>query len=199
MHGDSIERQKKMTQTAQEWPGHVHGVLGKAGVRQVAYVPDSGISRLITLCRDDPAMTAVALTSEQEGVALLAGAWLGGQRGALLMQGSGIGNCVNMLSLTTVCRFPLLIIATMRGESGETNPWQVPMGSIAGDVLGLAGVRVLRAETADAVGGCVAEAARLAFGNEQAVAVLIAQAVIGIKSFDDDDNDDDGDDVVDHD
>ncbi|MCH7943068.1 MAG: phosphonopyruvate decarboxylase [Proteobacteria bacterium] len=175
-----------MNRTAEDWPDHVHRVLADAGARQIAYVPDSGMSRLIELCQDDPAMTTVVLTSEQEGVALLAGAWLGGQRGALLMQGSGIGNCVNLLSLTQVCRFPLLIIATMRGESGETNPWQVPMGSIAGDVLSLAAVRVYRAETASTVGETVAEAAREAFEGPAATAVLIAQAVIGIKSFDDD-------------
>ena len=158
-----------MRQTAEDWPGHVHRVLADAEARQIAYVPDSGLTRLIALCRAAPTMTMVPLTSEQEGVALLAGAWLGGQRGALLMQGSGIGNCVNMLSLTAVCRFPLLIIATMRGETGETNPWQLLMGSIASDVLGL-----------------VAEAAREAFDGPAASAVLIAQEVIGIKSFDDD-------------
>ena len=175
-----------MRQTAEDWPGHVHRVLADAEARQIAYVPDSGLTRLIALCRADPTMTMVPLTSEQEGVALLAGAWLGGQRGALLMQGSGIGNCVNMLSLTAVCRFPLLIIATMRGETGETNPWQLLMGSIASDVLGLAAVGVRRAETADAVGEMVATATREAFEGPAATAVLIAQAVIGIKSFDDD-------------
>ena len=186
MHGVIPESSKKMNRTAEDWPDHVHRVLADAGARQIAYVPDAGISRLIELCQDDPAMTTVVLTSEQEGVAMLAGAWLGGQRGALLMQGSGIGNCINLLSLTQVCRFPLLIIATMRGESGETNPWQVPMGSIAGDVLSLAAVRVYRAETATTVGETVAEAAREAFEGPAATAVLIAQAVIGIKSFDDD-------------
>ncbi len=185
MHGVPLESQEKMTQTAEDWPDHVHRALADCAARQIAYVPDSGLTRLIELCRDDPAMTAVSLTSEQEGVALLAGAWLGGQRGVLLMQGSGIGNCINMLSLTRVCRFPLLIVATMRGESGETNPWQVPMGTIAGDVLELACVAVHRAETAGEVGATVAEAARRVFEDESAAAVLIAQAVIGIKSFDD--------------
>jgi sulfopyruvate decarboxylase alpha subunit len=190
MHGVSPQSQKKMTLTTkfpgEQWPDHVHRVLADAGVHQIAYVPDGGLSRLIDLCRDDPSMTTVSLTSEQEGVAMLAGAWLGGQRGALLMQGSGVGQCVNMLSLTQVCRFPLLIVATMRGESGETNPWQVPMGSTAGAVLELSGVRVHRAETADAVGEAAAQAAREAFDGPAASAVLIAQAVIGIKSFDDD-------------
>lgn len=186
MHGVSRESQKKMTETtADDWPDQVHRVLAAADVRVIGYVPDGGISRLIRLCEADASMTAVLLTNEQEGVPLLAGAWLGGRRGALLMQGSGIGNCINMLSLTTVCRFPLLIIATMRGETGETNPWQVPMGSTAGDVLALSAVKVRRAETADAVGPAVAAAARETFEDQAANAVLIAQAVIGIKSFDD--------------
>ena len=74
----------------------------------------------------------------------------------------------------------------MRGEDGETNPWQVPMGSIAGEVLELAAVRVHRAETAATIGEAVTGAAREVFEDCSAAAVLIAQAVIGIKSFDDD-------------
>ena len=74
-------------------------------------------------------MRARPLTTEEEGVALLAGAWAGGQRGVLLMQSSGVGNCINMLSLTQIFRFPFLTLVTMRGEWGEFNPWQVPMGS----------------------------------------------------------------------
>ena len=174
-----------MTDPAVDWPGDIHRALAAARVRQVAYVPDSGHARLIEVCHADPAMTAVPLTGEQEGIALLAGAWLGGQRGALLMQSSGIGNCVNMLSLTRVCRFPLLIVATMRGEAGEANPWQRPMGTIAADVLGLAGVAVHRAEAPGGVAAAVAEAARAAFGGPSAAAVLIAQAVVGVKSFED--------------
>jgi sulfopyruvate decarboxylase TPP-binding subunit len=60
------------------WPEAIYGVLGELGVRQVASVPDAGHARLIELCRADPAMRPVVLTTEEEGVALLAGAWLGG-------------------------------------------------------------------------------------------------------------------------
>jgi hypothetical protein len=69
------------------------------------------------------------LTTEEEGIALAAGAWLGGQRAVLLMQSSGVGNCINMLSLPVNCRMPFLTLVTMRGEWGEFNPWQVPMGT----------------------------------------------------------------------
>jgi len=111
-----------------DWRDEVFAALKQAEIRQVGYVPDAGHARLIELCRDDPEIRAVPLTSEEEGVALLAGAWLGGQRGALLMQSSGVGNCINMLAMTKTCRFPLTMLVTMRGEWAEFNPWQVPMG-----------------------------------------------------------------------
>jgi sulfopyruvate decarboxylase TPP-binding subunit len=68
------------------WPAHVFRELQTARVVQVAYVPDAGHGELIDLCHADTAMRAVSLTTEEEGVAMLAGAWLGGQRGALLLQ-----------------------------------------------------------------------------------------------------------------
>src|SRR5262249_49838667 len=86
------------------WPERIHAVLSAADVRQVPYVPDSGHARLIELCHADPDMHALPLTTEEEGVALLAGAWLGGQRGVLLMQSSGSGNCTNMLGMIVECR-----------------------------------------------------------------------------------------------
>ena len=129
---------------ASEWPEAIHRALGELGVRQVAYVPDAGHARLIELCQADPALRAIVLTTEEEGVALAAGAWLGGQRAVLLMQSSGVGNCVNMLALNQVGRFPLLALVTMRGEWGEQNPWQLPMGQSTADVLKLAGVIVQR-------------------------------------------------------
>jgi len=127
----------------------------------------------------------VSLTTEEEGVAMLAGAWLGGQRGALLMQSSGVGNCVNMLSLTRACGFPLLTLVTMRGEWGEFNPWQVPMGQASEAVLKLCGATVHRLDQPARAGEMVGAAARLAFGSSVPVVVLIAQAMIGSKSFKD--------------
>ena len=116
-------------ENVQSWPEDIFGILQRFDVRQVPYVPDAGHSQLIERVLGAPSMRAVPLTTEEEGVALLAGAWAGGQRGVLLMQSSGVGNCVNMLSLTQIFRFPFLTLVTMRGEWGEFNPWQVPMGS----------------------------------------------------------------------
>ena len=114
---------------AVNWPDAIFDTLKSGRIVQVGYVPDAGHARLIERCRADPGIRDVVLTTEEEGVALAAGAWLGGQRAALLMQSSGVGNCINMLSLPRNCRFPLLMLVTMRGEWGEFNPWQVPMGS----------------------------------------------------------------------
>lgn len=161
------------------WPDQVHEELAKAGVRLVGYVPDAGHKRLIELCQADRSMRAVVLTTEEEGIGLAAGACLGGAKSVLLMQSSGVGNVINVLGMVAVCRFPLVMIITMRGEEGEFNPWQVPMGQATPQVLEAMGVRVRRATSAGEVAPLVAEA--LASG--EAVAVLVSQKVIGIKSF----------------
>src|SRR5690348_3729872 len=94
------------------WAPIIHKRLVAADVRQVTYVPDAGHTRLIELCAETPTIVSTVLTTEEEGVAIAAGAWLGGQRSVLLMQSSGVGNCVNMLSLIASCRFPFLTIVT---------------------------------------------------------------------------------------
>ena len=165
------------------WPQDIFHELQAARIRQVAYVPDAGHSQLIQLCHADAGMRSVSLTTEEEGVAMLAGAWLGGDRGVLLLQSSGVGNCINMLSLNQECRIPLLALVAMRGEWGEFNPWQIPMGKSTQAALEGAGAYVYRADFAAEVVDNVRAAAILAFQSCRAVAVLIGQRVIGIKHF----------------
>jgi sulfopyruvate decarboxylase alpha subunit len=169
------------SQSQIDWPDRLFEVLKACDIRQVGYVPDAGHARLIERCKADPAIRDVVLTTEEEGVALAAGAWLGGQRAALLMQSSGVGNCVNMLSLIRTCRFPLLMLVTMRGEWEEFNPWQVPMGSIVEPVLKLCDTHVTRVEAPENVADTVQAAIQLAFGDDRAVAVLLSQKLIGSK------------------
>jgi sulfopyruvate decarboxylase alpha subunit len=165
------------------WPKEIHRELGLAGVRVVGYVPDAGHKRLIELCQADRKMRAVVLTTEEEGIGLAAGAWLGGQRSVLLMQSSGVGNIVNVLGMVRECRFPLVTLVTMRGEQGEFNPWQVPMGQAVRPVLEAMGTVVQYVEKEDQVAPVVNAALRLAFSSYASVAVLISQRLIGIKSF----------------
>ncbi|MFA5912468.1 MAG: thiamine pyrophosphate-binding protein [Burkholderiales bacterium] len=173
-----------MKKTAEStWHDEVHALLRAADVRQVAIVPDAGHARLIKLCEKDRAMKVVRLTTEEEGVALLAGAWLGGQRGVLLMQSSGVGNCINMLTLPLACQFPLLMLVTMRGDHGEFNPAQIPMGNATQDVLEAMGVIVKRADSGADVPEMVSSALRLAFNTYRPVALLIGQRVSGAKDF----------------
>ena len=169
--------------TAVDWPREVYEAIKGAGVRLVGHVPDSGHKRLIELCEADPEVRSVVLSTEEEGIGLAAGAWLGGVRCLLLMQSSGVGNCINVLGMIRECRFPLLVLVTMRGEEGEFNPWQVPMGQASRAVLESMSVVVHRVTAADEAAASVAAAAHRAYADSSAQAVLIAQRVLGIKSF----------------
>ena len=173
----------KSRPVAPSWPAAIYRALKRHRVRQVSYVPDAGHKGLIELCHADRSMAVVPLTTEEEGIGLAAGAWLGGERAALLMQSSGVGNCVNTLTLAANCKFPLLMLITMRGEEGETNPWQIPMGQATPETLGLGGVRIYRLDRAADALARVSAAARRAFDGRAAVAVTISQRLIGIKSF----------------
>src|SRR5256885_2015269 len=166
-----------------DWSGAVFDILTELDVRQVAIVPDAGHSRLIRLCEDDPQKRVVTLTTEEEGVALLAGAWLGGEKGVLLLQSSGVGNCINMLSLPVICHMPLLMIVTMRGDWGEFNPWQIPMGQGTRPSLEAMGVLVNKVDEPDLVASTVQGAAHLAFNTWKPVAGLLGQRVLGAKNF----------------
>ena len=168
---------------AADWRDDIFAALKVAEIRQIGYVPDAGHTRLIELCRADPEIRAVVLTSEEEGIGLAAGAWLGGQRAALLLQSSGVGNCINMLSLAKSCRFPLVMLVTMRGEWGEFNPWQVPMGMKTQAALELMDVLVYRVERAEEAGETVAAALDIAFNGGLVTAVLLAQRLIGAKRW----------------
>lgn len=168
---------------AVDWPLAVHRTLSRLGFGVVGFVPDAGHKRLIELCQADARMRTVVMSTEEEGIGLATGAWLGGAKTALLMQSSGVGNIVNALGMIQECRVPVLILVTMRGEYGEFNPWQIPMGQATAQVLRAMGVVVQPAAQAAEVAEHVDAAARIAFGGYCAAAVLISQRVIGIKSF----------------
>jgi sulfopyruvate decarboxylase alpha subunit len=165
------------------WPDAIFRHFRRLGIRQVGYVPDAGHSRLIALCHADPDIADVVLTTEEEGVGLVAGAALGGQRAALLMQSSGVGNCVNMFSLLRNCGFACVLFVTMRGEFGELNQWQVPMGSITADVLRLSGFLTYRVDNAEDVDEIVGAGCDMAFDGNLQIAFLLSQRLIGRKQW----------------
>jgi len=171
------------SEQAASWPEEIFSILQRFEVCQVPYVPDAGHSQLIQRVLGSSTMRGISLTTEEEGVALIAGAWAGGQRAALLMQSSGVGNCVNMFSLVQLFRLPFFTLVTMRGEWGEFNHWQVPMGSTTQAVFELSGIRVLRANTAAEVSEVVEAGAAQAYNACTPTAVLLSQRLIGAKVF----------------
>lgn len=165
------------------WQRDVFDVLKDGGIRQIAYVPDAGHSYAIRAAVADPEIRDVVLTTEEEGVGVVAGAWLGGQRAALLMQSSGVGNCVNMFSLLTMGQFPFLSLVTMRGEYAEFNPWQAPMGLATQRALELMNITVYRVDKSEDVAEVVSAALDTTFLAGGRTAVLLGQELIGRKKW----------------
>ena len=165
------------------WQHEVLRVLKRHDVKHVVYVPDAGHSAAIRAAEADSDIKSVVLTTEQEGIGYLAGAWLGGERGALLMQSSGVGNCLNTLALSACARFPLLMIVTMRGDWAEFNGWQNAMGQATEPALKLMGVLTWRADDPKDVAPLIHGAATMAFNGDSACAVLLGQRLIGEKQW----------------
>ena len=163
------------------WQDQLYGCLRRHDVTQFCYVPDYGHSILIGRAIEDRDVDAVALTTEEEGVAMVVGAELGGARAVLLTQGSGVGNCINFFPMVSCLRSPLLMLVTMRGEYGDHNPWQYGMGQAVETVLKAVGVVCLRVDRDDEVVPTVEAAIKMAFGALQPVAVILSQKLIGAK------------------
>ena len=127
------------------WSKHVADALRRNDIRLFATVPDYIVSHVLEHLWADPACTVVTATREEEALGILSGGWLGGQRGALLMQNSGLGNSVNALaSLCVASQIPMVLVISHRGDLGEFNPAQVPMGQATGPVLDALGIRHIR-------------------------------------------------------
>ena len=165
------------------WQEVIFQVLKDGQVDQIVYVPDAGHSHVIRSAIADPVIEDVVLTTEEEGVALVCGAWLGGKRAVLLMQSSGVGNCVNMFSLLKAADFPFFALVTMRGEYAEFNPWQAPMGRATQSALELMGIQVMRVSHPDEVKEIVSAGYDAAFGAGAKVAVLLGQNLVGRKKW----------------
>ncbi|SDN41531.1 thiamine pyrophosphate-binding protein [Ensifer sp. YR511] len=169
--------------TEVNWQEDVFRVLKQHDVKHVVYVPDAGHSTAIRLSEADNGIQSVVLTTEEEGIGYLAGAWLGGERGALLMQSSGVGNCINTLALQACAKFPLLMVVTMRGDWAEFNAWQNPMGQATEAALKLMGTLTWRADKPEEVEPLLHGAATMAFNGDSACALLLGQRLIGEKKW----------------
>ena len=124
------------------WGKHMADVLRRNGIRLFATVPDYIVSQTLEHLWADAECTVVTTCREEEGLGLLSGAYLAGKRGALLMQNSGLGNCVNTLgSLNGASQIPVVLVISHRGDLAEFNPAQVPMGQAAERILDALDIR----------------------------------------------------------
>jgi sulfopyruvate decarboxylase alpha subunit len=174
---------QKDEQYSDNWQDQVFPLLKAVHIKHIVYVPDAGHSRAIKAAEADKDIKSVVLSTEEEGLGYLAGAWLGGERGALLLQSSGVGNCINTLALQACARFPLLMLVTLRGDWAEFNPWQNPMGQATEEILKRMGVMTWRADKAEEVAPLIQGAATMAFDGDAACAVLLGQRLIGAKKW----------------
>lgn len=166
--------------TTPDWSRVVFEALRAADVTVAAYVPDIVLSSLIAQLEADPSVQAICCTREEEAIGVLAGAALGGRRGVLLMQSSGLGNSINALtSLTEPYRFPLLAVVSPRGDIGEWNPSQVPMGRILRPTLDLLGIQHVTAEDTAALGSQIAGLARQVYEAQARYAVILSPLLTG--------------------
>jgi sulfopyruvate decarboxylase alpha subunit len=172
-----------MAETA-GWQDELYDLLkNECKVSMFSYVPDAGHKVMINRAIADPDVQAVSLTTEEEGVALQAGAHLGGKRSVLLMQSSGVGNCVNFFALINNARFPFLTVISMRGDFGEGNQGQIPMGRATPKVLEAMDFVVLPIDNEADVIKTARAGAIMAFNGEKAVALLLSQKLKGAKAF----------------
>jgi sulfopyruvate decarboxylase TPP-binding subunit len=169
--------------TNADWKDQLYDSIKTLNITQVVYVPDAGHAKLIDRCLADPEIDCFPLVNEFESVGICVGAWAGGRRSCALMQSSGVGNLVNALGLVHSVGAPFFAIATMRGEWGEFNGWQTPMGQSIPKILDAANIVVNRAETSADVIPVTEASGRLAFNSYLPVFSLISQRATGAKVF----------------
>jgi len=165
------------------WPSQLFNHLLDAGVTLFTHVPDAGNAELIRLADAHKETRAVLLTTEEEGVAICAGADLVGKRALVCMQSSGVGNCPNFLSLVKGGRFPVFMIVTMRGDYGEENPWQYPTGQAVEPLLDAMGVLTFKVDTPADLEQATTAALSACFRAGQGAALILSQRFLGAKSF----------------
>lgn len=178
-----MSKPRDAEQLVQPWQDEIFAIFQQQNIAHVGFVPDGGHKGLIRLCEQSDTITTTVLTTEEEGIGLSTGLWLGGKRCVLLMQSSGVGNCINMLALPESCRVPLVMLITMRGEWAEYVPWQIPMGRRVEAILTTMGVDVYRSDRSDEVAELVSGALEQAFYSNRSVAVLLGQRLIGRKNW----------------
>ena len=149
------------------WAAGVAAGIRSAGCRHVVYVPDNPLSHVLrALGRDHPDIRTTIATREEEAFGIAAGLYLGGARPTVMLQSSGLGNSLNAItSLVLPYQIPMLIVVSMRGDAGEWNAAQVPMGRAVRPIFDALAVPHVTVESAAAAADAVRLAATTAFAT----------------------------------
>jgi sulfopyruvate decarboxylase alpha subunit len=167
-----------------DWSAEMAQALTDNGYKIIAFVPDEVTDCLLQLLKEGRAMRMVSVTREEEGVAVLSGAFLGGMRGALVMQSSGLGNSINALcSLAIGFEIPLVMVISERGVLDEVNPVQVPLGRAMPKIFEAVGIQAFWIDQADQIRRLVDGATRLAYASSLPVALVLPTALTGGKTW----------------
>jgi sulfopyruvate decarboxylase subunit alpha len=165
-----------------EWTDDVVSALDANGIDLAASLPDAALDPLLSTLEREERIETVTATREEEAVGIISGAWLGGRRGALVCQSSGLATTVNALSsLNKPARIPFLGVVSRRGDLGEFNLAQVPFGYAAPEVLDEIGIRNRAVTDREEVGETVDLAAKTAFSTEEPYVLFLDATVTGAK------------------
>ena len=166
---------------AQEgWSKAIADALRRNDIRTYATVPDFIVSNILEHLWTDDECKVITVTREEEGLGLLSGAYLAGERGCLLMQNSGLGNCVNTIaSLNVASLIPVVMVISHRGDLGEYNAAQVPMGQAAERVLEALEIRTLQPHTVEEFESEADGLIKLAYTRAMPVAFLLPNDLTG--------------------
>jgi len=168
---------------APAWARTLLAALRDEDITNLVFLPDTVMGRLLALAEEDPFFRLVGVHREEEAVGVLTGLYLGGQRGAMLIQSSGLGNTLNALgSLAMAYRIPFPVLVSLRGELGEFNPAQLHMGRAVPGCLDALTIRhvTLRSETDLAT--IVTGALKTCFTAEEPFGILLSAQLTGWKA-----------------
>ena len=164
------------------WTEAIVAALRRHGVKLIAYLPDLIVSRVLSLMEKEPFFTMVPVAREEECVGILAGAYLGGMRGAMFAQNSGLGNCVNALaSLAVPWQTPILMFLGQRGELGEFNVSQTGMGRATRPILEALGIPHVTLSHPEEVESFTSDGIKLAYTTRTSIGFILPRQLTGGK------------------
>src|SRR4026209_2113248 len=158
-----------------QWASGVCAGLHAAGGRHGVYVPDNPLSHVLRILRERyPDITTTLATREEEAFGIAAGLYLGGARPTVMLQSSGLGNSLNALTSRLVpYKIPALVVISMRGDAGEWNDAQVPMGRAVRPICDAIGIPHATPDGPESVAAIVRAIGHTAFGTRLPGACLL--------------------------